>query len=138
MPPAIHRRMQVSALGRDCSMRPPARTGRGAPAARVATAAAVMPVTKSRRDGFGLRAARVMAAIPYCRLSLRERPGFRGAKGDDDYRPFAARTGTNSVGFRSAKARPFAERKPTLRVETPVMILAGFEAGIVRVVGNVL
>src|SRR5689334_10049853 len=59
MPPAIQSRIQVSAVGRGCSMGSAAQR-RGSPAARVATAAALMPRRKSRR----VRSCRVMNFLP--------------------------------------------------------------------------
>src|SRR4051812_22553806 len=53
MPPAIQRRMQVSAVGLGCWTGSAAGSGRGSPVARVVSAAALMLWRKSRRLKFG-------------------------------------------------------------------------------------
>ena len=49
-----------------------------------------------------------------CRLSLRERAFFRGAKDTSPVSPFAPRKGVSFADFRSAKESSFAERKTTM------------------------
>src|SRR5205814_6889365 len=84
--------------------------------------------SERRRWIVGFRSAK---AFPFaerkatvdCRLSLRESIPFRGAKGDGGLSAFAPRKHSLSrserrrwiVGFRSAKAFPFAERKATMK-----------------------
>src|SRR5438045_68983 len=63
MPPAIHRRMQVSAVGLGCSTFSPA-TSRGAPPASVVSAAALRPRRKSRRVQAAFRARVLLIAVP--------------------------------------------------------------------------
>src|SRR5437867_469598 len=56
-------------------------------------------------------------SLRHCRLSLRERTSFRGAKGDNACSPYSAPLSPLQrpiVAFRSAKGRPFAERKATI------------------------
>src|SRR5438552_190303 len=71
MPPAIHKRIHVSAVGRGFACCP---TARGTPPANVARPAALMPARKSRRDmEFMMRLLSLMrvSALPLRSRALR-------------------------------------------------------------------